>query len=130
MILLDTHALLWWSLDPQHLSPTAASTCRTMEQAGGAIASAISIWELAAKVKRGKLELPISIDDWVRGIERDSIVRLLPVDTTTWIRTAALDWAHRDPADRVIVATAMLAGVPILTKDKAMHAQKHVECVW
>jgi PIN domain nuclease of toxin-antitoxin system len=129
-ILLDTHALLWWSLDPQHLSVRAASSCREMEQACSGLASPVSVWELAAKVRSSKLHLPISVAQLVERIDRTGVVRWVASDAAVWLRTAELDWDHRDPADRLIVATAMTAGVPILTKDTAMHAQKHVECVW
>jgi len=129
VILLDTHALLWWALDPEHLSAAATSTLETMEEQGG-YASSISIWELGIKVQRGRLELPISVDELARRLERGGVVELVPVDTTTWLRTLSLDWSHRDPADRVIVATALMKEVPVLTKDRALHDFAAVECVW
>ena len=129
MILLDTHALLWWALDPQQLSREAARRVNEMEERGG-FASAISIWELGIKIQRGKLELGIGIDEFARRIERTAVVELLPVDTTIWLKSLALDWDHRDPADRVIVATALLRGVPILTRDEALHRFEASECVW
>ena len=129
MILLDSHALLWWALDPEHLSRTAREVLQEMEERGG-YASAISIWELGIKVQRGQLELPISVDELARRIEGGGVVELLAVDTTTWLRTLGLDWEHRDPADRVIVATAQLKQVPILTKDRVMHGFGQVECLW
>jgi PIN domain nuclease of toxin-antitoxin system len=128
-MLLDTHALLWWALDPEELSPRAVQALRTMEEVGG-YASAISIWELGIKVQRGHLELPITVDEFARRVESGAVVELMPVDTTTWLRTLSLEWAHRDPADRVIVATAMIKKVPILTKDRTIHAFEGVECVW
>jgi PIN domain nuclease of toxin-antitoxin system len=128
VILLDTHALLWWALDPQRLSPEAARRTSEMEERGG-FASAISIWELGIKVQRGKLELGIGIDEFARRIERTAVIELVPVDTTIWLKSLALDWDHRDPADRVIVATSLLRGVPILTKDAVLH-QFVSECIW
>lgn len=129
MILLDTHALLWWALDPVHLSQAAARAVQTMEERGG-YASSISIWELGVKVRRGLLELPITVDELARRVEGGGVVELVPVDTTTWLRTLSLDWAHRDPADRVIVATAQMKRVPVLTKDRTLHDFAGVECVW
>ena len=129
MILLDTHALLWWALDPGHLSQKAADILRTMEQRGG-YASSISIWELGIKVQRGQLELPITADELARRVEQGGVVELLPVDTTIWLRTLSLEWPHPDPADRVIVASALAKGVPVLTKDRTLHAFGGVPCVW
>ena len=129
MILLDTHALLWWALDPEQLSRPAQEVVREMEDRGG-YASAISVWELGIKVQRRQLELPITVDELARRIEGGGVVELVSVDTTTWLRTLSLDWEHRDPADRVIVATAQLKQVPVLTKDRVMHGYEQVECLW
>jgi PIN domain nuclease of toxin-antitoxin system len=129
VILLDTHALLWWALDPEHLSKPAVDVLRRMEQQGG-YASSISIWELGIKVQRGALELPISVDELATRLEHGGVVELVAVDTTTWLRTLSLDWSHRDPADRVIVATALMRQVPVLTKDRRLHEFAGIECVW
>ena len=129
MIVLDTHALLWWALDPDRLSVTAATTLAEMERHGG-FASSISLWELGTKVRRGKLELGITIEELVRRIERSAAVELVPVDTTIWLRSLGLVWEHRDPADRVIVATALIKGVPLLTKDDTIRAGGIVKTVW
>jgi PIN domain nuclease of toxin-antitoxin system len=129
MILLDTHVLLWWALDPDQLSPRAAEVLSKMERHGG-FASSISIWELGIKVKRRKLELGISIEEMVRRIERSAALELVPVDATIWLRSISLAWDHRDPADRVIVSTAQIKGVPLLTKDDVVRASGVVETVW
>lgn len=129
MIALDTHALLWWALDPDQLSPAAVAQVEEMEKRGG-FASAISIWELGVKVQRGKLELGLGIEELARRIERSAVVELVPVDTTIWLRSLALAWDHRDPADRVIVATALAKGVPLLTKDDAIRSGGVVATIW
>jgi PIN domain nuclease of toxin-antitoxin system len=129
VIVLDTHALLWWALDPERLSPPAATTVQRMERDGG-YASAISFWELAIKVQRGKLELPITVEELARRIEGGGVVEVLPVDTATWLRSVGLAWEHRDPADRVIVATALARQLPILTKDTAIRSFSGVAHIW
>lgn len=129
MIVLDTHALLWWALDPDRLSPAAAEVCAQMERDGG-FASAISIWELGVKVKNGKLDLGIPLSEFVRRLQLSAVVELVPADATIWLRTAELAWAHRDPADRVIVATALEKGLPLLSQDEVMHGFDEVQCIW
>jgi PIN domain nuclease of toxin-antitoxin system len=129
MILLDTHALLWWALDPAQLSPRAVEVLDDVERRGG-FASSISIWELGVKAQRGKLELGTSIEKLTHRIERHSAVELLPVDTATWLASLALEWDHRDPADRVIVATAVMHGLSILTKDDVIRRYPGVTSVW
>jgi PIN domain nuclease of toxin-antitoxin system len=100
-----------------------------MEQAGG-FASAISIWELGIKVQRGTLDLGIGIVEFARRVEQSGVVELVQIDTTIWLRSLDLPWEHRDPADRVIVATALLLNVPILTKDTPMRELEAVATVW
>ncbi|MGA9525063.1 MAG: type II toxin-antitoxin system VapC family toxin [Myxococcaceae bacterium] len=129
MIVLDTHALLWWALSAEQLSAAAAEVCERMERDGG-FASSISIWELGVKIRNGKLDLGLPLPEFVRRLEQGGVVELLPVDTSIWIQTATLEWDHRDPADRVIVATALQKGLPILTKDDALHGFGAVQCVW
>jgi PIN domain nuclease of toxin-antitoxin system len=58
------------------------------------------------------------------------MVELLPVDTATWLRSLELPWDHRDPADRVIVATALLQGVPLLTADAMIRGFPGVTAIW
>jgi PIN domain nuclease of toxin-antitoxin system len=100
-----------------------------MERHGG-FASSISIWELGVKIQRGKLEIGISIDEFARRIRKSGIIELLAVTTATWLRSLELDWEHRDPADRVIVATALLQDVPLITADSEIRRFRGVSCVW
>lgn len=130
MIVLDTHALLWWALDPERLSQKAAATVAEMERSGVGYASSISVWELGVKVQRGKLVLPIAVEELARRIERTGLVELVPVDISLWLRSLSLSWDHRDPADRIIVATALAKQVPVLTKDDAIRAYSGVSSVW
>jgi PIN domain nuclease of toxin-antitoxin system len=129
VILLDTHVLLWWAVDPDRLSSAAAASLQAMERRGG-FASAISIWELGVKIQRGKLELGITIEEFTRRIEKTQAVQLLAVDTATWLRSLELPWDHRDPADRVIVATALLQRVPLVTADSEIQRFDGIECIW
>jgi len=129
VIVLDTHALLWWALDLARLSQAAAERLSEMERRGG-FASAISIWELGVKIQRGKLDLGISIEEFTHRIEESSIVELLAANTATWLRSLELAWDHRDPADRVIVGTAILQNVPLVTADHEIHRFPGVTCIW
>ncbi len=116
MVLLDTCALVWWSLGPERLSAKARETCNNIK-IEGAIISSISIWELGIKLRKGKLEINISLEEYVKRLKQLGTLEIIPVDETIWLKNLSLDWTHRDPADRTIVATAQLKNVPIITKD-------------
>lgn len=100
-----------------------------MERDGG-FASAISVWELGVKVKRGKLELPLPLEEFAQRIDRGGVVKLLPVGTDIWLHSLSLAWDHADPADRVIVSTATLLGLPLLTKDAAIRSFLGPSSLW
>ena len=114
MVVLDTSALVFWTLDPERLSKTAQ---QAIKKADRICLSSISIWEIGVKAKKGKLVLPLSIRDYAENLERIDRVEVLPVDVPTWIGNLELDWDHRDPADRTIVATAKLHDCPLVTSD-------------
>lgn len=118
-LLMDTCALLWWTLDPGRLSARAHEALEGDKRRQLHISS-ISIWEIGIKLKNGKLEIGTDIADYTRrltGLER---LQILPVDEAVWIKNLQLDWDHRDPADRTIVATALLNNLAIITADGEM----------
>lgn len=128
MILLDTCALLWWTLSPEQLSERAQVVCDRIHE-DGAFLSSISIWEIGIKVKKGSLSLGIGLEGYVSRLKRLGVLEIIPVDEDIWVRNIALDWDNRDPADRTIVATAMMQGLSIVTKDDRI-ARYYDEVIW
>lgn len=128
MVVLDTHALLWWSLDPDKLSPKARDVCDEMENSGGYISS-ISIWELGIKIKRGKLDLGATLADYVGRLKMLDWLKIVPVNEMIWMENLALTWEHTDPVDRTIVATAKLRDLPLVTNDEAI-ANFYPQTIW
>ncbi len=116
-IVLDTCALIWWSLDPDLLSASAKSTCDIMEEQKNGLVASISLWEIALKVKKGKLDLGIDIDTYIKTLSLSDVIQVLPIDVDLWIDSINLDWNHQDPADRVIVALANKYKAQLITKD-------------
>ena len=119
MIVLDTSALIFWTLDRARLSEAAAQAISGTDRIA---LSSISIWEIGIKVKRERLFIPVSIQEFTDKLETIDRVDILPVDVPTWLKNIALDWDHRDPADRTIVATASLHACPLVTSDSAIRA--------
>ena len=118
-LLLDTSALLYWTLSPARLTPAAQSAIDDAAQTGIA-ASAISLWEIGLKVQRGTLQLGVDFDEYVSRLHRVHNLAFIAVDTKIWLRLLALTWDHRDPADRVIVATADVLDTALVTSDRAI----------
>jgi len=88
-----------------------------MEKQGGYVSS-ISLWETGIKWKRNKLDLGgLHLRKYVARLHSIDCLTILPVTEALWVEGVLLDWDHADPADRIIVATAQLRKVPILTKD-------------
>ena len=125
-VVLDTAALIYWTLDPTKLSRPAR---KTLAQTDQLVISSISIWEIGLKVSRGHLTLPLSVTDYVDLLLQVQGVKIVAVDTETWLANLALDWPHRDPADRTIVATAMLLNAPLLTSNHAIR-QFYPQAIW
>ena len=131
MIVLDTHAWLWWISNPEKLGPAAASAIEQAVTQNGILLSSISTWEIALLVAKGRLTLSIDVHDWVRKTESLPFVRFMPVDNTIALRSVALpEKFHADPADRIITATALTTGLPLVTKDKKIRACSFVRTIW
>jgi len=119
-IVLDTCALIWWSLDPDKLSLRAKEACEIMEQEKNGLVPSISIWEIAIKIKNKKLDLGVNIDEYVATLKNSDVVCIVPIDEEIWLESVKLDWEHRDPADRVVVAIAQRNKAKIITADRTI----------
>jgi len=126
MIVLDTSALIFWTLDPQRLSPKAK---QVIEQADRILISSISIWEIALKVKHQKLDIPLPMNEYVDRLRQLGSLEILAVDIQTWLDNVDLLWDHRDPADRTIVALAARNNCPLITSDE-MIANFFAKTIW
>ena len=131
MIVLDTHIWLWWISNPENLSTAANQAIDQAITEDGIIISSISTWEVALLVDKERLKLSIDIRDWVRKTESLPFVRFMPVDNTISLRSVTLPGQfHPDPADRIITATAMTMGLPLVTKDDKIISYPHVQTIW
>jgi PIN domain nuclease of toxin-antitoxin system len=127
-LLLDTHALLWVLLDPGRVPAETLATVRAPETT--VYVSAASAWEIATKHRLGKLEGAAAV---VSGY-REHLARLraeeLPITGHHALTAGTLQWSHRDPFDRVIVAQAVLESLPVVTSDAALAEFPAIRTVW
>ncbi|MCD6291831.1 MAG: type II toxin-antitoxin system VapC family toxin [Deltaproteobacteria bacterium] len=131
MIVLDTHIWLWWISNPENLSTTANNAINQAIAENGIIISSISTWEVALLVAKKRMRLSIDIRDWVRKTESLPFVCFMPVDNTISLRSVSLPGQfHPDPADRIITATAITMGLPLVTKDNKIINYPHVQTIW
>jgi len=125
--LLDTHVFLWWLAQPERLSEHALDILG--DRSRELYFSAASAWEIAIKVKLGKLLLPDSPSRVIpRQLELEGI-ETLPVQLSHALHTYTLPPHHRDPFDRLLVAQAQLEKLPILTSDPVI-ALYGVQILW
>ena len=117
-LVLDTCALIWWSLDPEQLSLLAQKACEQMEKNKNGLVASISIWEIAIKIKNKKLDLGISLEIYIKRLQQSDVISIIPIDENLWLKSVALKWEHKDPADRIIVALADQYYAPVITKDQ------------
>jgi PIN domain nuclease of toxin-antitoxin system len=95
---------------------------QAIKEADQIIVSSISIWEMGLKANRGRLELPLSIAEYTQRLQKLERLEITPVDVNIWLENLSLNWGHRDPADRTIVATASLLNCPLVTSDRTIRA--------
>ena len=116
MLLLDSHALLWWESGDTRLS---IDTRRTIESPDVVVRfSAASVWELAIKQAKGKLTLPAG---FLEALVEDGFTEM-PVSSHHALLAAALSPYHADPFDRMLVAQAQSEGLTLVTRDARLSA--------
>ncbi|MBW7901527.1 MAG: type II toxin-antitoxin system VapC family toxin [Rhodocyclaceae bacterium] len=132
MIVLDTHTLLWWaSGDEAQLSAAAAQAIEAELHGGQIVVSSISAWELAMLVAKGRVILSMDIGEWLSVAGQIEAVSFASVDNEIAVKSTELPGEfHKDPADRIIVATARKLAAPLVTADEKIRAYPHVRTIW
>lgn len=117
MILLDTHTLVWLIAGSERLGNEARRRCDELVLTQGILVSAISFWEIAILVRKNRLGLPSSPAAWRDEVLRAGLIEV-SIDGGTAIEAQALPEFHADPADQLIVATAIHSNATLLTADE------------
>ena len=129
MIVLDTHAWVWWVHEDAHLTETQKSAIAASETDVVGV-SAISCWEIAKLVEYDRLDLSTPLDEWFEQALSYPGVQLLALTPEIAIESTRLPGEfHRDPADQIIVATARVYDCPLVTSDEKILTSPHVTTV-
>ena len=131
MIILDTHVWVLFVSNPELLSKRAKKSLDTEMENKGILISSISAWEVALLVAKKRLRLTLSVTDWIGKSEALPFITFIPVDNSVSIKSVNLPQPlHNDPADRIIIATAISMGAPLVTKDEKILKYPHVQTIW
>ena len=126
-VLLDTCAVIWATLTPASLSPQARATIA--DEANVILVSAASAWEIATKVRLGKLPGAEKLEQDYLTVMEEAGYELLAIDTASALRAGRLTAEHKDPFDRMIAAQALALDVAILSPDPQLD-QFGVRRIW
>ena len=130
MILVDTHVVVWLAFDKHKISGKARGAIDDARKNGQGLAiSDITLLELAALQSKGRIRLDISLESFLQEVEARFVV--LPISARACARAVALPTTYpKDPADRIIGATALVEGMSLLTADREIRKSKAVQTIW
>jgi PIN domain nuclease of toxin-antitoxin system len=126
VVVADTHALIWWVSRSEMLSGRA----RSVLDQGPVGFTVITCMEIAFLVRRKRIDLSMDVNDWLEQLQALPNVLLLPMTLEVAVAAANLPDTVRDPSDRLIVAQAILQGLPLVTKDRQITASGLVPTIW
>ena len=130
MILLDSHIVLWLAFDQGRISKKARAAIEGVRQSGEGLGiSDITLLEIATLERKRRIELQSTLETFLTEIEARFIV--LPMTTRVCVRAIGFPEAYPDdPADRIIGATALVEGIPLVTADEGIRRSKALPTIW
>jgi PIN domain nuclease of toxin-antitoxin system len=130
VILVDTHVVVWLAFDQDQISRKARSAIDdARKNADGLAISDITLLELATLASKGRIRLDISLESFLQEVESRFVV--LPISGRACARAMELPASYpKDPADRIIGATALVEGLSLLTADREIRRSRTVQTIW
>ena len=130
ILLLDTHVVAWLAEDEGKFSKKAVQAIERAKRSGGGLAiSSVTLFELAQQVVRKRIQMDVSLDLFLRDVEtRFSVLQLSAAIAERAVRLP--ESFPNDPMDRIIAATALVEGIPLVTADERIRESGVVETIW
>ena len=130
MIVLDTHALVYDALSPKRLSARARKAIEAAAQGSQLACSDISLWEIAMLISRGRLDPAMDARQFLDDVVAARSIQVLPITAEIAVLSQSDVFAHGDPADRLIAATAQSFRASLVTSDERLRALKAISTIW
>lgn len=131
MIVLDTHVWIWWMSNPGKLSTPAREAIDNALKTNNVCISSISVWETTLLYLKKRLLLTINIDEWIALSEKLPFISFIPIDNRIAFKSVTLpEPLHKDPADRIIISTAIVLGAELVTKDDKIINYPYIKTIW
>jgi PIN domain nuclease of toxin-antitoxin system len=130
LILLDTHVVVWLAFDQSQISRKARTAIEEARALGNGLAiSDVTLLEAATLASRGRIHLGISLESFLEEVETHFVV--LPITSRACARAMGFPATYpKDPADRIIGATALVEGLSLITADREIRRSKIVQTIW
>ena len=130
-LLLDTHILIWWQIEPSHLTGAQTRALDLSREIGEQLGvAAITLWEIAKLVSLRRVQFEQELDVVLRGIEQHPLLRIVRLDAYVARESTMLGGRLKgDPADQLIVATARVHGLRLVTADQRIRRSETVPVI-
>jgi PIN domain nuclease of toxin-antitoxin system len=131
VIVVDTHVIIWDALRPELLSDNATKALSQANENDGILFCEISLWEIAMLVKKGRLSLGTSYQEFIRLVLLSKNYQLQGITPEiAELSTQLSEDINNDPADRIIAATSLVMGIPLITADRNLNQADSLTTIW
>ena len=128
MIMLDTHAWIWWATESKQLSTKANKVIQKANEVG---VSVISCWEISMLVAKQRISFKMDVQDWIDKALEQAKISLIPLTPKIAVMSSRLPGEfHGDPADRIIAASCLEKGIPLISCDKRIVSWGQIQTIW